>query len=390
MNNKYSIMWLMVLLVGFTSCNKKQLSMQTVINEDGTCERVVSITCKGGSLVKDSLVSSDVVLGQFVDTAILHFDDSWKATWSPRHETQVNEFPISQKELKRLGAEMKKKGMEGTALDTIRLDLRRSFASVDEMCKNMPLKYNGKRLEVKGELKKMFKWFYTDYTYTETYKSIGGEYETPVTKYLTEEETNTWFVGLPQSTKDMKGNEVKVMLDQIEGKICVWAVDNMMRDLAHVLLRHYDSIENPPMDKKTFASKCDSLVTYSIEHIYAVWEENNFAERMMEEFFKSNAYNEAMEMSPFHEEYETAVNEKYLAMSDQSNVDYALTLPGEIISTGEGTLVDGVVHYKFSMEKLVPHDYVITATSRVKNIWTYVVSVLIILVAVGSFIYKRR
>lgn len=385
MNNRYLIIWLSVLVVCLTSCGKRELSMQTVIHEDGTCERMVSIASKG-----DSVRNGDGVLEWFVDSAMLHFDDSWDATWSPRQDTQENAFPISQKELKRLGAELKKKGLEGTALDTIRVDVRKSYTSVEDMSKDMPLKYNGKMLKVKGELKKVFKWFYTDFTYTETYKCIGGEFGSPVTKYLTEEEANTWFVGLPQSTKDMKGNEVKGMLDQIERKIDVWAVDNMMRDIVNILLRHYDLIENAPMDKKTFESKCDSLVAYSIEHIFTIWEERNFADRMMEEFFKSDAYNNVMEETPFREDYETLVNEKYNTMSEQSSVDYALVMPGDVISTGEGTLVDGMIHYKFSMEKLIPHDYVITASSRVKNIWAYVVSLMIILVAIGSFIYKRR
>ena len=45
---------------------------------------------------------------------------------------------------------------------------------------------------------------------------------------------------------------------------------------------------------------------------------------------------------------------------------------------------------KFSAERLIPHDYVITATSRVTNVWAFVVTLLVIAIAVGSFIYRRK
>jgi hypothetical protein len=73
------------------------------------------------------------------------------------------------------------------------------------------------------------------------------------------------------------------------------------------------------------------------------------------------------------------------------NVPYTLTMPGMVISTGDGTLQpDGTIFYPFTGERLIPQDYTITATSRVTHIWAYILTVLIIFLALGSFLYRRK
>ena len=41
-------------------------------------------------------------------------------------------------------------------------------------------------------------------------------------------------------------------------------------------------------------------------------------------------------------------------------------------------------------ERLIPQDYVITATSRVTNVWAFVVTFFVIAIAVGSFFYRKK
>ena len=43
--------------------------------------------------------------------------------------------------------------------------------------------------------------------------------------------------------------------------------------------------------------------------------------------------------------------------------------------------------YPFTGERLIPQDYTITATSRKTNLWACILSVLIILLAIGSLLY---
>jgi hypothetical protein len=53
--------------------------------------------------------------------------------------------------------------------------------------------------------------------------------------------------------------------------------------------------------------------------------------------------------------------------------------------------VDGnVISYRFSGERLLPHDYVISATSRVTHVWAYIATLLVIILAIGSFFCRRK
>ena len=67
-----------------------------------------------------------------------------------------------------------------------------------------------------------------------------------------------------------------------------------------------------------------------------------------------------------------------------------LVMPGHVIDGGMGKVDGNVIHYRFSGERLLPHEYVISATSRVIHIWAYIVTILVIIIAIGSFIYRRK
>ena len=73
------------------------------------------------------------------------------------------------------------------------------------------------------------------------------------------------------------------------------------------------------------------------------------------------------------------------------NVPYTLTMPGTVVDPGDGILQpDGSVFYPFTGERLIPQDYTITATSRVTHIWAYIVTLLLILLAIGSFLRRKH
>ena len=68
---------------------------------------------------------------------------------------------------------------------------------------------------------------------------------------------------------------------------------------------------------------------------------------------------------------------------------YTLGMPGSIIDPGRGAVENGAVVYKFDGACLITGDYAFTATSRAANVWAFLLSGLILVVAVGSFFIKR-
>jgi hypothetical protein len=65
-------------------------------------------------------------------------------------------------------------------------------------------------------------------------------------------------------------------------------------------------------------------------------------------------------------------------------------MPGKVIDAGDGKIEGDVVSYRFSGERLIPHPFDVVITSRVTHVWAYVLTLLVILLAIGSFVYKRR
>ena len=64
-------------------------------------------------------------------------------------------------------------------------------------------------------------------------------------------------------------------------------------------------------------------------------------------------------------------------------------MPGTVIDAGNGAVVNGVVEYRLTGNRLIPQSYTISATSRQLNIWAVAVTALL-LMALGWVVVRRR
>lgn len=260
-----------------------------------------------------------------------------------------------------------------------------NYENAEQMSQDIPLKLNGKRLQSKAKVDKQFRWFYTEYTFTEEFASIGDIFPLSPTLYADAEMVEAWFVGLRGVGKAMNGAEVMGLLSNMGQKMDIWLSDNLIHSATEYIYAHYDSIENPPVNREQFMQMRDSLANFLRKQSngdFLVYDHK----RGVQEFFTSNAYD------IFFDESDCAKGmSKHLTpiMSFSNlNVPYALTMPGEIVNADNGYYTDGVITYILSGERLIPADYVITATSRQTNIWAYVVTAIVILLAIGSWVWK--
>jgi hypothetical protein len=272
--------------------------------------------------------------------------------------------------------------------DTVTTNFSMFFKTAEDMGRFMPLQLNGVRLRSEAKLDKRFRWFYTEYTFTETFYCVGDTFKLPVTDYADKAEISYWFTGRPNLLEGMSGAEASQKLSDMEPKITKWLNDNLFKVGFDFIIANYDSITNPPVSKERFIELQDSLVHFIMEG-----EEDILTARpddKLREFFHSDAY--AMffdEDNPLGEK----LNKEFMNRLNifWFNVPYTLSMPGKVTDAGNGTLQpDGTVLYPFTGERLIPQDYTITATSRKTNVWACVVSVLIILLALGSFLWGRR
>lgn len=341
----------------FLSCQDQHVRLHTIINENGTCIRAVSYSNVMNQAQRDSAWGQGNI------------------GWShPLPEClNIKSFHDSHTDI--------------GAGDTVTTTFRHMFDNVKEMAEQMPLMLGGSTLKSRAQLHRSFRWFYTEYDFTETIAGLADSFPLP---FADVQILSYWFTGEPNLIAGLTGAEAAERLSEMETKVTHWLNDNFCHIIFHFIADHYDSITAPPVPRDRFVQLQDSLANYLMKEGADLWLSNTELSQLMRDFFHSDAY------APFFDD-ETPVSKQ---LNDELAhrltifalaVPYTLQMPGTITDAGSGSLTpDGIIHYPFTGERLIPKDYVIHATSRVSHPWAYVVTILIILLAIGSFLYRRR
>lgn len=340
-----------------SSCEKANVKMHTTIYEDGSCEREVSYSNIMSKEMRDSVW------------------EKGSTGWSqPMPEClNIEAFNNSHTEIG-----------EG---DTVTTTFSCRFPSVERMCEENPLQLNGTRLKSQAKLEKHFRWFYTEYTFTEVFDCVGDTFKIAPTNYADKDVVSFWFTGQPNLIEGLSGAEASEKLSNMEPFVSKWLNDNFYQVCFDYIVNHYDSVPNPPVSREQFIELHDSLANFLLKGQDDILKVN--AAETMRSFFNSDAYAQFFnEQTPCGKELNQELAHRLNIF--WFNVPYTLSMPGTVVDAGTGVCRDGIVYYAFTGERLIPHDYVISATSRVTNIWAYIVTLLIILLAIGSFFYRKR
>ena len=359
MKTTISSYWMLLASVAlFFSCEKQDVRLHTVIHEDGTCKREIIYNKVMTQEERDSLWSKD----------------STSAPLAPVPEcVNMEGFMGSHTDI----------GDNDTVTTTLEY---REFKDVKEMCQCTPLQLNGERLKSNADLEKHFRWFYTEYTYTETFSTVADTFKLPATNYADNDIVRFWFTGQPNLLEGLNGSEASEKISKMEPFVTQWMNDNLFTMCFDYIVSHYDSIQNPPVNKEQFVALQDSLAKSLLKN--GNINEKDATEEF-EKFFQSNAY------APFFDDKTPLGQGLSEELSKKLNifwfsVPYTLEMPGTVVNPGAGVLKNGIIYYPLTGERLIPGDYTVSATSRVTHIWAYVVTFLIFLVAIGSFVYRGR
>ena len=176
---------------------------------------------------------------------------------------------------------------------------------------------------------------------------------------------------------------MKDRLDKIEAKVSQWANANWFTEICNIIIENYDSIKNPPVSRERFISMRDSLAMLPqvLNLSEKEWGAPVFSGELGE-FFQSDAY------SSFLKSYEGGPGQYTDLLS--FGMPYDLVMPGTVTDAGMGEYDGRVIHYQLGGERLIPGAYTISATSRAANVWAFIVTLLVILLAVGSWFYQRK
>lgn len=375
-NSFYIIAAVLVLL--FTSCNDDS-SMLTIINEDGTCSREMSFHPSP----QDAMAPVD----QSIENGGLHFGSDWERTWSVMGDSTRHACPITEAQWDSLRKVFPNSHVQSHIL----MHTKRHFKSVDEMSDSLTKVVNH-LFKATASLDKHFKWFYTDYVYTETYTltNIQQLFPIPLDRFVSADTASYWFTGQPNLAEDLTGSEQKELLDGIESKISQWmnanTFDYIYTYIAHVF---WKDIKNPPVTNGQFLANKDSIVMSPAVANMKIFDELEPVAKILKDYYHTDAF------QPIFSEdrhWDRILDHQYMSlkylmwMKPQLN----LVMPGRVIDGGMGKVDGNVIRYRFSGERLLPHAYVISATSRVTHVWAYIATILVIILAIGSFIYRRK
>ena len=375
-NRLYIIAAALVLLI--TSCNDDS-SMLTIINEDGTCSREMSFHPSP----QDAMAPVD----QSIDNDGLHFGSDWERTWSVMGDSTRHACPITEAQWDSLRKVFPNSHVQSHIL----MHTKRHFSSVAEMSDSLTKVVNH-LFKATASLDKHFKWFYTDYVYTETYTLTDMQklFPIPLDRFVSADTASYWFTGQPNLAEDLTGSEQKELLDGIESKISQWmnanTFDYIYTYIAHVF---WKDIKNPPVTNGQFLANKDSIVMSPAVANMKIFDELEPVAKILKDYYHTDAF------QPIFSEdrhWDRILDHQYKSlqylmwMKPQLN----LVMPGRVIDSGMGKVDGNVISYRFSGERLLPHDYVISATSRVTHVWAYIATILVIIIAIGSFFYRRK
>lgn len=380
------------------SCVDGNIDMKTEIHEDGSCVRELCFYADSASLVNPQEAT-----GLLKD---VFANEKWDKSWTVK-DTTTNEvimegaYPMTPEQYHE--AKTRLQSQPSSNGDTTFINLtpakiqvcaKREFPTVEEMASELPICINGQQVKAKAILTKKFRWFYTDYVYTESFESFAPQFELSLNDFMDEDAVNYWLTGSPDIFKGYSGFEQKEYLDEMENKFFQYINANMCNDYFNMIADHYELFPDAPMSKEEFVAKgkelldkrdllsfnpleTDTLLNVITQYLgiddYSIDTDNN-------ENQLSQLWSERMERYSF------------LVLF---TADYALEMPGGIVNLndcGNMTFKDGKLHAQLNGIRLLAPEYTIQASSSVKNEWALWLSLLIGLAAIvlcGTGIWRK-
>lgn len=373
-----------VAMLFVVSCTQPS-DMLTVVNSDGSCYREFTANGSAQFLAGDTTAK----LNPFP----VEINSTWKITWQYKDAKLRSDFPIkksvcdsiiqnidSEKESdKYLKDEDKSRGK-------LLVFARHNYKSVDELANQFKLKpsHPWSKMKVKYSLEKKFRWFYTYYTYREVYPRIKINFEIPIEKYMTKDEAQYWFTGKPDILQGMNGIETRQYIGDLEDKYNNWFAQNSWNAEYKKLISNYDQVADKPVSKERLELMKDTLFNSN------PGKSPDFnMEKCLNSYFKTKAFTPlwAGENSPM-KKYENDFNNQSFVQYFAGSFTYKLILPGKVIHSTDATILGDTLSWRLTAYRMIPADYLIEAQSRKANSWAFILTAIILIIAIGSFVWK--
>ena len=358
-----------------SSC-QGDIEMLTIVNEDGSCMREI-VVAADRSLLTTGKYDND-------DPHVARIEDGWELYWGYKGDNSRFPIPMSVEKYDSISREV---GPSRAVKDTVCVYARKEYASVEDMCAGSPMFFVDEQAGAEGSLDKEFRWFYTDYVFTEKFSSVADYFKVPVTDFMSEEEALYWFSGTPDLYAGKPTWRYYEMLEDLKEKADRWVFANMYYNILSGIADRYDMVVEPPVSKDEFIAQLGDVVkqlascdTYKLEY--------STARSIVSSHFGSDAYSPFInedEWKKYDKSYATAFDYLFLFYYNES-----IVMPGRVIDDGGGIYKDGVVTFKVDAGRFLLKDYEIRVVSRIINVWAFIVTAALAAALCVAVIYRRR
>lgn len=359
-----------------SSC-QGDIEMLTIVNEDGSCMREIIVNADR-SLLTTGKYDND-------DPRVAHIEDGWELYWGYKGDNSRFPIPMSVEKYDSISREV---GLSRAVKDTVCVYARKEYASVEDMCAGSPMFFVDEQAGADGSLDKEFRWFYTDYVFTEKFSSVADYFKVPVTDFMSEEEALYWFSGTPDLYAGKPTWRYYEFLEDLKEKADRWVFANMYYKLLSGIADRYDMVVEPPVSKDEFIAQLGDVVkqlasydTYNLEYSTAC--------SIVSSHFGSDAYSpfiyDEWKKEGLFEELDNYFGYLFLFYYGES-----IVMPGRVIDDGGGIYKDGVVTFKVDAGRFLLKDYEIRVVSRIVNVWAFIVTAVLASALCVAVIYRRR
>ena len=303
---KRNNLYLSLILVVFTlfSCTHRSYRMQTQVNRDGSCVRSISVETRDSAFIAGDTTANPLPIQLDTTWTVECYNGQQKVTWP------VVNFALFQTD----------------TLPRLTIVASRRFPSVEAMAENFHFNH-GLWSVCKPSIifKKEFRWFYTYYSYTETYPPFSVLTKIPLDHYLTSEEQTLWFQGNDPAFQGKNGTELCDLLSKIEPKAYLWLNHNLFAE-------SYAAIDRLLPDhpfKNRFEAARDSIFRLNQDKYDAL---DAKLPEMLDNYFKTDYFSRHGQRIDSLDDPE--LNHKLDSLDlYEITFQYELLLPGKILSS---------------------------------------------------------
>ncbi|NDV83612.1 hypothetical protein D0T87_16700 [Bacteroides sp. 51] len=270
----------------------------------------------------------------------------------------------------------------------------RKFSSLEAFREEVRPKENLDRLILpREELKKNFRWFYTYYTYQAVYPTIADRLPIPLSSYLTDKEQHILFQSDMTVFEGRNGYEMYSTLDGLSIKFEKW-LQHCQYEIACTALMDELKRNGENTYHARLASARDSIFNSMDSKIKDDITNDGVIYSVFDKYFKTTFFSDFQSKNKERISEIAEQKSKLLALFEH-NLCFSLEMPGKVINANTELRDNNAVVWKVDAYRFLAHDYMLQAQSRTCNVWAFLVTGLIILLAVYcfgrlSFLRKRE